>query len=116
IAGGDGGDGLDRGAGLDSRARGPRIDPERGNRRRRRRGGGAFMTAVITGAGVVSALGIGWDSFCDGLAAGRCGIGPIRWFDASTFPTRVAGEAPIESQSPPSMTGGEYALAEWARD
>src|SRR5438132_8398778 len=75
-----------------------------------------MTAAVITGVGVVSALGIGWESFCDGLVAGRCGIGPIRWFDAPTFPTRVAGEAPIESVSPRSMIDRDDALAEWARD
>ena len=67
---------------------------------RRSRGGGAaapdrgVMTAVITGAGVVSAFGYGVDAFFEGLAAGRSAVGPIRSFDASGFATRVAGEVP----------------------
>lgn len=51
--------------------------------------------AVITGVGAVSAFGIGYAALEKGLRAGRSAIGPIRNFDASTFPTRVAGEVPI---------------------
>lgn len=53
------------------------------------------MTAVITGVGVVSAFGIGAAALFDGLAAGASGVSRIRSFDASTFPTRVAGEVPV---------------------
>ncbi len=53
------------------------------------------MTAVITGVGVVSAFGIGARALFDGLAEGRSGISRIRSFDASTFPTHVAGEVPV---------------------
>ena len=53
------------------------------------------MTAVITGVGVVSAFGIGAPTFFGALAEGKSGIGPIRSFDASTFPTRIAGEVPV---------------------
>lgn len=52
--------------------------------------------AVITGAGVVSPFGVGYGMFLDALAAGRHAVGPIRSFDASSFPTRVAGEVPVE--------------------
>ncbi|HEY4243268.1 MAG TPA: beta-ketoacyl-[acyl-carrier-protein] synthase family protein [Kofleriaceae bacterium] len=53
------------------------------------------MTAVITGVGAVSAFGVGTRALFDGLAAGASGISRIRSFDASTFPTHVAGEVPI---------------------
>jgi len=53
------------------------------------------VTAVITGVGVVSAFGIGARALFDGLAAGASGISRIRSFDATTFPTHVAGEVPI---------------------
>jgi 3-oxoacyl-[acyl-carrier-protein] synthase II len=49
---------------------------------------------VITGVGVVSAFGVGARPFLGALAEGRSAIGPIRSFDASTLPTRVAGEVP----------------------
>ncbi len=54
------------------------------------------MSAVITGVGAVSAFGVGAAALFDGLAAAASGIGRIRSFDASAFPTRIAGEVPIE--------------------
>jgi 3-oxoacyl-[acyl-carrier-protein] synthase II len=51
--------------------------------------------AVITGVGVTSAFGIGAARLHDGLAAGRSAVGPIRSFDAATFPVQVAGEVPV---------------------
>jgi 3-oxoacyl-[acyl-carrier-protein] synthase II len=55
--------------------------------------------AVITGVGAVSAFGLGVSQLWNGLSQGQCAIGPIRGFDASTFPTQVAGEVPIGSVS-----------------
>ncbi|WP_428268330.1 beta-ketoacyl-[acyl-carrier-protein] synthase family protein [Haliangium sp.] len=52
--------------------------------------------AVITGAGVVCAFGVGRERLFDALAAGESAIGPIRCFDAATFPTRVAGQVPVD--------------------
>ena len=49
---------------------------------------------VITGLGVVSPLGLTAGEFWQGLLEERCGIGPIRAFDAGTFPCRLAGEVP----------------------
>jgi 3-oxoacyl-[acyl-carrier-protein] synthase II len=53
------------------------------------------VTVAITGVGVVSGFGIGTNALFTGLAAGASGISRIRSFDASTFPTTVAGEVPI---------------------
>lgn len=49
---------------------------------------------VITGLGVVSPLGLTAGEFWQGLLEGRCGIGPIKAFDAGAFPCRLAGEVP----------------------
>jgi 3-oxoacyl-[acyl-carrier-protein] synthase II len=42
--------------------------------------------------GVISPLGLDLENFWQGLAEGRCGIGPISFFDAARFPAKVAGE------------------------
>ncbi|MBI4864231.1 MAG: beta-ketoacyl-[acyl-carrier-protein] synthase II, partial [Candidatus Riflebacteria bacterium] len=47
---------------------------------------------VVTGAGVVSPVGIGRSAFHDSLVAGRSGIDSISLFDASRFVTSIAAE------------------------
>jgi 3-oxoacyl-[acyl-carrier-protein] synthase II len=47
---------------------------------------------VVTGLGVVTPIGIGPESFWDGLMTGASGAGPIDSFDASGFPVRIAAE------------------------
>ena len=47
---------------------------------------------VITGLGAVTPLGNTAEEFWAGLIEGRSGIGPITRFDASAYPTRIAGE------------------------
>lgn len=48
--------------------------------------------ALITGAGAVTPLGTGVENFWDAALHGKSGIGPITRFDASPFPSRIAGE------------------------
>jgi 3-oxoacyl-[acyl-carrier-protein] synthase II len=50
---------------------------------------------VITGAGAVSAFGIGIRPLLDGLARGASAVGFIQSFDASGFSSQVGGEAPV---------------------
>ena len=47
---------------------------------------------VITGMGALTPLGNTWPDTWAGLLAGRSGIDKITAFDASDFPTRIAGE------------------------
>jgi 3-oxoacyl-[acyl-carrier-protein] synthase II len=47
---------------------------------------------VVTGLGIVSPVGIGVENAWPAILAGRSGIGPITRFDASAFPSRIAGE------------------------
>ncbi|NLG73799.1 MAG: beta-ketoacyl-ACP synthase II [Chloroflexi bacterium] len=49
---------------------------------------------VITGLGVVSALGSSIDLYWEGLVSGRSGIRRITQFDASDMPCQIAGEIP----------------------
>ncbi|HMF15836.1 MAG TPA: beta-ketoacyl-[acyl-carrier-protein] synthase family protein, partial [Gemmataceae bacterium] len=47
---------------------------------------------VITGLGVVAPNGIGRESFWDACLDGTSGVGPIRSFDASGHPIKIAAE------------------------
>ena len=49
---------------------------------------------VITGLGVVAPNGIGKEAFWSACVNGRSGVGPIRTFDASQHPVRIAAEVP----------------------
>jgi 3-oxoacyl-[acyl-carrier-protein] synthase II len=53
-----------------------------GNRRR----------VVVTGLGIVSPVGNDAATAWQNILAGKSGIGPLTHFDATTFPTRIAGE------------------------
>src|SRR5438105_2408565 len=59
---------------------------------------------VVTGLGVVSPNGIGKEAFWAACVAGKSGVGPIRSFDASGHPVRIAAEVPdfdVNSFVPP---------------
>lgn len=47
---------------------------------------------VITGLGMVSPLGIGVEKNWEAACSGTSGVGPITSFDASDFPSQIAGE------------------------
>jgi 3-oxoacyl-[acyl-carrier-protein] synthase II len=47
---------------------------------------------AITGVGVISPVGIGVDTFWDGLTHGRSGIDVIHRYDASALPVRISAE------------------------
>ncbi len=47
---------------------------------------------VITGMGALTPLGLTVQESWEAMLAGKSGIGPITQFDASEFPTRIAGE------------------------
>src|SRR5829696_4067807 len=47
---------------------------------------------VITGIGLVTPNGIGTETTWRSVLAGQSGIAPITSFDASVYPTRIAGE------------------------
>ncbi len=47
---------------------------------------------VITGLGILSPLGIGVEQNWGNISAGHSGIGPVSQFDATGWPSRIAGE------------------------
>jgi 3-oxoacyl-[acyl-carrier-protein] synthase II len=56
--------------------------------------GGDRRRVVVTGMGLVTALGTGVAETWDGLVAGRSGIRAITAFDATGLAARIAGEVP----------------------
>jgi 3-oxoacyl-[acyl-carrier-protein] synthase II len=55
---------------------------------------------VVTGIGVVAPNGVGKEAFWKACVNGRSGVRPIRHFDASSHPVRVAAEVPDFDLSP----------------
>jgi 3-oxoacyl-[acyl-carrier-protein] synthase II len=51
-----------------------------------------YKRVVITGVGVVSALGIGKQPFLESLLAGRSGVRLIERFDTTDYPVKIAAE------------------------
>jgi 3-oxoacyl-[acyl-carrier-protein] synthase II len=47
---------------------------------------------VVTGLGAITPLGLTVKETWEGLVAGKSGVGPVTQFDASSFPSRIAGE------------------------
>lgn len=47
---------------------------------------------VITGSGVVSALGLGTDKFWNSIKEGKCGISAVTRFDTTNYSTKVGAE------------------------
>src|SRR3954453_1432829 len=52
----------------------------------------AMRRVVVTGLGVVAPNGIGKETFWSACRDGRSGVGPIRSFDASGHPVKIAAE------------------------
>ncbi|HEY8078641.1 MAG TPA: beta-ketoacyl-[acyl-carrier-protein] synthase family protein, partial [Labilithrix sp.] len=55
---------------------------------------------AVTGMGVVCPIGSSTPAFLDALLAGRSGVRAITVFDASTLPTRIAGESELPEEVP----------------
>jgi 3-oxoacyl-[acyl-carrier-protein] synthase II len=50
------------------------------------------LRVVVTGLGALTPLGNSADEFWAALQEGKSGVGPITRFDATDYPTRIAGE------------------------
>ena len=57
---------------------------------------------VITGAGVVTALGIGWKPNAGGFRAGRRAFRPVTLFDVSRQRVKIAAEVDLPATLPPT--------------
>jgi 3-oxoacyl-[acyl-carrier-protein] synthase II len=57
---------------------------------------------VVTGAGIVTALGVGWAVNSKAFRTGSCGSRPVTLFDVSRQRIKVAAESQLPSQLPPT--------------
>jgi 3-oxoacyl-[acyl-carrier-protein] synthase II len=57
---------------------------------------------VVTGAGIVTAYGIGWRANAEGFRAGRRAFRPVTLFDVSRQRSKIAAEADLPNTLPPS--------------
>ena len=64
---------------------------------------------VITGAGIVTALGLGWKPNTDGFRAGRTAFRPVTLFDVSRQRVKVAAEVDLPGTLPPSRLSARQA-------
>ncbi len=55
---------------------------------------------VVTGAGIVTALGCGWRANADGFREGRIGFRPVRHFDVSRQRVKTAAEVDLPAALP----------------
>lgn len=51
-----------------------------------------MTTAVVTGLGITAPNGLGTEDYWKATLAYESGLGPVTRFDASPYPSRVAGE------------------------
>ena len=57
---------------------------------------------VITGAGIVTALGLGWKANAEGFRAGRTAFRAVTLFDAARQRARIAAEIDLPQSLPPT--------------
>jgi len=65
---------------------------------------GALPRVVITGAGVVTALGLGWKPNAEGFRAGRRAFRPITQFDVSRQRVKTGAEVDLPDSTPLART------------
>ena len=57
---------------------------------------------VVTGAGIVTALGLGWRANAEGFRIGRTAFRPVTLFDVSRQRTKIAAEVDLPPRLPPT--------------
>jgi 3-oxoacyl-[acyl-carrier-protein] synthase II len=58
---------------------------------------------VITGAGIITALGLGWRANADGFRSGRTAFRPVSLFDTQRQRAHVAAEVDLPQEPPPGL-------------
>ena len=60
---------------------------------------------VITGAGIITGLGLGWQTNAEGFRAGRTAFRPVTLFDVSRQRVKTAAEVDLPPTFPPTLLG-----------
>jgi 3-oxoacyl-[acyl-carrier-protein] synthase II len=60
---------------------------------------------VITGAGIVTSLGLGWKKNAAGFRLGRVALNPVTLFDVSRQRVKIAGEVDLPDHLPSTQLG-----------
>jgi 3-oxoacyl-[acyl-carrier-protein] synthase II len=58
---------------------------------------------VVTGAGIFTAFGPGWQINADGFRAGRTAFRPVTLFDVSRQRSKIAAELPAAKLAPNTL-------------
>lgn len=61
---------------------------------------------VVTGAGIVTALGCGWETNAEGFRIGRVAAAPVTLFDVSRQRVKVAAQVNLPDSLPPTKLTG----------
>jgi 3-oxoacyl-[acyl-carrier-protein] synthase II len=69
---------------------------------------GAPHRVAITGAGIITALGIGWETNAAGFRSGRSAIGPVTLFDVSRQRTKIAAEVDLSADLPVTKLSAKH--------
>jgi len=64
---------------------------------------------VVTGAGIVTALGLGWKPSAEGFRARRTAFRPVTLFDVSRQRVKVAAETDLPAALPASRLSARQA-------
>lgn len=63
---------------------------------------------VVTGVGLITALGIGWAANAQGFRVGRPAFRPVTLFDVSRQRARLAGEVDLPATAPPTRLNARH--------
>jgi len=63
---------------------------------------------VVTGAGIITALGAGWDINAAGFRAGKSAFRPVTLFDVSRQRTKIAAEIDLPENLPPTLLSEKH--------
>lgn len=61
---------------------------------------------VVTGAGIVTSHGLGWDANAEGFRLGRLALKPVTLFDVTRQRVKIAGEVALPPGLPPTGLSG----------